>query len=252
MAITGAGRGEGSDSTAATTFTLSPASNLTAGAMAVLSVGADNSEASGVAHTVFTVTDDAGNTWTRRVSALYDPGGINAGVEGGIFTTPQDGGTLTTSSVITVTFAVATTYKVWTLTEFTAGGTIDFVTGGANTGANTTTPTVTTSSITSGNAVLASTFAEMGTGASQTVTEDSDTTNGSWSSPQQTAHVGGSGAAAQEIATQYKITTGTGTQSYDPVLGTATDVILGWIELTESAGGGGASGRDLLLMGVGT
>lgn len=250
MAITATSRGTGGNATGATTFTLSPASNLAAGSMAVLSVSADNSNTNGAAHSTFTATDTHGNTWTRQISPLYDPGTANEGVEGAIFTTPMDGGTLTTGSTITVTFGTSTTAKAWTLLEVVpdTSNTLSYVAGGVNTGAATTTPTVTTSSITSGNIVIGSLFTERG---GQTFSADADSSNGSWSSL-----ISGSasaGSTGQSCATQYKVTTGTGTQTFNPTqTGVSSDVILGWIELKQTASGGGSTtAKNLLLLGVG-
>lgn len=232
MAITGTDRGTGTNNTSATTFTLAPASNFAAGSMAVLVIAADNSNTSGVAHGTFTVTDTLSNTWTRRLSGLYDPGAANAGVEGAIFTTPMNGGTLTTGTTITVTFGVVCVAEAWTLMEVvpTAGSVIGYVNGAAGAGSATTAPTITTGSITSGNMVIGALFNEQGTG--QTVTGDADTTNGSWSA-QQTAEIG-STAAGMTVSSQRKIVTATATQTFNPTLGVSSDVFLGWIQLTET------------------
>lgn len=230
MTLTGTDRGTGTHNTSALTFTLSPASNFTAGAMAVLCVAVDNADSSGAAHSTFTVTDTLSNTWTRRASPLYDPGAAAAGVEGAFFETMQNGGTLQTGTVITVTFDAATVAKAWTLMEVTGSvGTPTFVTSGVGTGSATTTPTVTTGSITSGDMVIGGLFNEQGTG--QTVTGDSDATNGSWSA-QQTAEVGTT-AAGMTVSSQRKVVTATATQTFNPTLGVSSDVILAWISITE-------------------
>ena len=233
-------RGTSGHNTSATSFTLSPSGNFAAGSWAVLCLAVDNSEAAGVAHTTLTVTDSLGNTWTRRQSPLRTAAGQNFGVEGAIFTTPMAGGTLQSSTVITVTFGVNTTAKAWTLWEVVPGGTLSYVTGGNDApGANTTTPTVTTGSITSGDVVIAACFNERGTAAN--ITADGDSSNGAWSSAQATS-VGTSGSnTGQNISSQYKVTTGTGTQTYNPTLVESSDVILAYIVLNDSGGGGGGA-----------
>lgn len=233
MAITGTDRGTGSDNTAALTFTLSPASNFSSGTLAVLVVAVDNADTRGEAHSTFTVTDTSGNTWTLRISPLYDPGAASTGIEGAIFTTAQNGGTLTTGTTITVTFDASTTAKAWTLMEVapTSGYAITYVTGASGAGIATNTPSITTGSITSGNMVIGGMFNEYGT--TQVVTEDADTSNGSWST-QQTAAVG-SAASGITVASQRKVVTATATQTYNPTLSLFSDVIMGWIELSETA-----------------
>ncbi len=234
MAITGTDRGSGNSNASATTFTLSPASNFAAGSWAVLVVAADNSSSGGAIHEITSVTDTHGNVWTPRIAPLFDNGGVSAGVQGAIFTTPMAAGTLTTGSTITVNITTASTAEAWTLMEIvpTAGKVISYVTGAVNTGAATNAPTVTTSSITSGNMVIGALFNEYGT--AQTVTGDGDSTNGSWSA-QQTNEIGTT-AAGMTVSSQRKIVTSTATQTFNPTLGTSSDVILGWIELTEIAG----------------
>lgn len=229
MALAGTDRGSGTHGSSGLTFTLSPASNFTAGALAVLSLAADNSAFGGSTNNIVGVTDSLGNTWTKRQSPLYDPGAASAGVQGAIFTSPQNGGTLQTSTVITVEFADNTTAKAWTLMEVT-GNNPSYVTGGVGTGSATASPTVTTGSITNGRMVIAALCNEYGT--EQTVTEDSDTTNGSWST-QQTAEVG-SEAFGITVASQRKVVSATATQTYNPTLGVSSDCICAWIEIQES------------------
>jgi len=68
-------------------------------------------------------------------------------------------------------------------------------------------------------------------GTAQTVTQDGDTTNGNWSA-QQTNEVG-STTSGQTVASQRKVVNADGDQTYNPTLGTSSDVILGWIQLRE-------------------
>lgn len=236
MALSGTQRGTGSDTVSSTTATVTPSGNLAASSWAVLVIACDNSETNGVAHTTFTVTDTKSNTWTRRISPLQDPGSASQGVEGAIFTTAQNGGALTTGDTITITWGVNTTANTAVLWEVTTSGTISYVTGGVGSGSSTTTPTVTTGSITSGDMVIGGLFVESGTAV---VTGDSDTSNGNWSA----AHniQAGSGTTGMLTSSQYKTTTGTATQTYNPTLDIAADCIAGYIVLTESGGGGGGS-----------
>lgn len=231
MAITGTDRGTGTHNTSASSFTLSPSGNFAAGSFAVLVVSADNSASGGSSNNFTTVTDTNSNTWTLRQSPLFDNGAANAGVQGAIYTTPMDGGTLTTGSTITVNFGAATVAKAWTLSEVvpTSGSKIVYVTGGVNTGTTGTAPTVTTGSITNGNMVVGALFNEQGTG--QTVTQDGDSTNGAWSA-QQTAEIGTT-AAGMSVSSQRKVVTSTAAQTFNPTLGVSSDVILAWVELSE-------------------
>jgi hypothetical protein len=247
MAITGTDRGLASSSVNATTWAFSPTSNFAAGSFAVCVIAMNNSNTDGTAYSTFTLTDSLGNTWTRRISPLYDPGLVNAGVEGAIFTTPMDGGTLLTGTVITATTNITCSRKTMTIMEVvpTGGSTISYVDGGVGVGSNTISPTITTGSITSGNMVIAALFYEWET---VPITPDADTTNGSWSTQQSTAQ--GTTTNGIAVASQRKVVTATATQTYNVTLDNVADCILGWIQLTETAGGG-ASTKYLTLLGVG-
>lgn len=234
MALTGTDRGTGTHNTSATSFTLNPGSNFTAGALAVICLSVDNAGTSGGLLSTFTVTDTLGNTWTRRSSPIYDPGAANAGVEGAFFTTPQNGGTLQTGTTITVSFgSTAVVAKVWTLMEVSSdisGVTPTYKNQGVGTGSATTTPTVTSASIGNGQMIIGGVFNEYGT--AQTPTGDSDTTNGNWST-MQTNEIGTT-TAGQTIITQRKVVSAAGTQTYNPTLGTSSDVIAAWISIGEN------------------
>lgn len=232
MALTGTNRGTGNHNTSAVSFTLNPGSNFAAGAMAVLCVAADNNGTNGLAMATFSVTDTLGNTWTRRSSPLYDPGAAGAGVEGAIFTTPMNGGTLVTGTVITVSFgSTSVTAKTWTLIEVLGStGTPTFKTQAVGTGSATASPTVTTSSLTNTTLVVGAVFVEGGT--TLTLTGDSDTTNGNWSTAQ--SNKIGTTAAGSGIISQFKTVTATGTQTYNPTLGLSSDCIAAWISIGEN------------------
>jgi hypothetical protein len=234
VAITGTDRGTGSHGSAATSFTLSPSGNFASGSWAVLVVAADNSGASGAAMATFSVSDTLGNTWTRRVSPLYDPGTADVGVEGAIFTTSMNGGTLATTTTITVSFGSDTpTAKAWTLMEIvpSASSTLSYVTGASGVGATTAAPTITTSSITNGNMVIGALFAE----TLDTITGDGDTTNGNWSSQQTGVHNTGTNNSSMTVASQRKTVSASAAQTYNPTIANSRDVVLAWIELTETS-----------------
>jgi hypothetical protein len=228
MALTGTSRGQGGNNTASASLAFAPSGNLAAGSMAVAVIACDNAGSGGASSAITGVTDTKGNTWTRRVNPIFDNGAASAGVELCFWTTPQNGGALTTGDTITVAFSPNVTAKNWALHEVVpgAGNTVSYITGAAGTGSTTGTPTVTTSSITSGDMVI-------GGGASEsasTWTGDGDSTNGSWSAQQ--ANGAGTGTSGNALTTQRKIVTATATQTYNPTL-TSVDVILGWIQLRE-------------------
>lgn len=226
MALTAANRGSGGNATAATSITITPGSNFTAGALAVLAISYDNSGTQG-ADPFTTITDSVGNTWTSRVNSLNDPGAASAGAAMRIFTSTIS--TLTTANTITVNFGASTTAKAWTLTEVASnvsGGVASYLTGAQATGSGTT-QTITTSSIAINNFVLGA----LGQEGNGTRTGDADTTNGTWSTAQATGF--GTTTGGMEIISQYKIVTAAGTQTFNPTATPLGDWCIGWISVTE-------------------
>lgn len=245
MALTGTDRGTGKHQTSASSFTLNPGSNFTAGALAVLCIAADNSSTGGSTNNISSVTDSLGNLWRARQLPIFDNGSASAGVQGGIFTTDQSAGTLQTGTTVTVSFGAATVAKTWTLMEVTAAaGSQALVLTGANaTGqAGVPAPTVTTGTIEVGDMVIAMVAMEAGT--TQTLTSDADTTNGTWSAAQYNET--GSSSSGSAIGSQRKVqTTTASTQTFNPTLGLPCDLICSWISVREIAP------KKLALAGVG-
>lgn len=245
MALTGTDRGTGKHQTSASSFTLNPGSNFTAGALAVLCIAADNSSTGGSTNNISSVTDSLGNLWRARQLPIFDNGSASAGVQGGIFTTDQSAGTLQTGTTVTVSFGAATVAKTWTLMEVTAAaGSQALVLTGANaTGqAGVPAPTVTTGTIEVGDMVIAMVAMEAGT--TQTLTSDADTTNGTWSAAQYNEI--GSSSSGSAIGSQRKVqTTTASTQTFNPTLGLPCDLICSWISVREIAP------KKLALAGVG-
>ena len=228
-AITVTARGSGNNGTSATSVNISPATTIAAGSMGVICIAVNNA-GSGGASTICaaSMTDSVGNLWTERQNGLYDNGAANAGVEIAVYTATIST-QVTSSDTITVSFSTATSAKAWAVWELSvAGGKVaQYVTGAIGTGSTTGTPTITTGSITSGDAVV-------GLGGSEsddTWTGDSDTTNGSWSTKQSNAN--GTGTSGMSVISQVKVVSATATQTYNPTL-TSCDVILGWISVTEA------------------
>lgn len=222
-------RGTGGNNTGATSVTVTPASNLAAGSTAVLVVAADNAGAAGsAANCNASMTDSVGNSWTKRLDVIYDPGAASAGIELCMYT-GYLATAFTTANNVVVGFGNSVVAKSWTLTELAPQSALYqyvYVTGAGGTGAASGSPTVTTSSIPSGDVVV-------GGGASEstlTWTGDADSTNGNWEDEQEIGH--GTGTSGAAVTSQIKITTGTGTQTYNPTQ-TSADQIIGWIQLHE-------------------
>lgn len=255
MAITITNRGTAVKSTSGTTHTMSPSGNFAAGSMAVIAVTVDNSGTNGAAHGTFTVTDSLGNTWTRRTTANYDPGAANEGLDHGEWTTSMDGGTLTTGTVITMTVGTAASAWASALVEVvrtSASYTLAYSASGVGTGSNSAAPSVTTSSITSGHALICSCGIEAGLNGElnpPTYTFDSDSSNGSWGTGQSN-NTTQSGTSGQSICMQTKVVTGTGTQTWNLTFDDgAADQQMSWVSISEALTP--SSSKRLGLLGVG-
>jgi hypothetical protein len=242
MALTGTTRGSGTNNTGAASFSFNPATNFSANlnTCAILFVAADNSSSAGATNDFTTVTDDrsGGSKWTPLQLPIFDNGAASAGVQGAIFMCPT-ASNISTIVNITVNFGSSPTAKTWWLMEIVpgVGKTVTYLQGGVTAGATTTTPSVVTNSITSGNLVACSIFQEAGT--TQTITvDDSDSTNGNWanSNVSQLAKIGTT-TSGSVINGNWKVVTANGAQTYNVTLGISSDLIGAWVEFQEVSKG---------------
>lgn len=242
-AVTIQSRGTGGNGTGAGTLTITPGSDLAAGSMGVIVLALDNSGAAGSNTTCnASMVDSVGNTWTERLDVVFDNGAASAGAELCIYT-----GALTTAFTtadnVVVGFGTSPAAKSWALLEVVPTSALfvmSFVDGAGGTGATSGTPTVTTSSITSGNVVIGGGSSE----STLTWTGDADTSNGSWTNEQERGQ--GTGTTGIAVTSQAKVVTGTATQTYNPTQ-TSADQIIGWIQLAEVAAPSGMGKRIIWM-----
>lgn len=233
MALTVTDRGTGTHNTGATTLVPGGrTATLATGSMGVLCIALDNAGGAGdVVIAPNSWTDAKGNVWTLRINALYDNGAASAGIEMAFYTAPITVDLLTTDAgTMTWKTGVSPVAKVWTWYEVIPGAsaTPTYSTGGNIAGATAANAQVTTASVLVGDAVIAGYFSEN----TAAVTQDSDSTNGSWTA-QQTTTIGTTTAGVR-IATQQKVqTTAASTQSYDVTV-SSQDRIAGYILIHES------------------
>jgi hypothetical protein len=227
--LTITGRGTVQSATSSTTFICSPSSTISAGSLATLHLAVPNAGGAGDTKifTQATVTDSVGNTWTRQLDTLYDPGAVNTGVELAVYTSTL-ATQLTSSNNVTFTLSTAATDKLGIFYEVggthptfvAAGSTSDGLTSGQN---GTAISTV-SNSLPTGDGVIA--FCGILTNSALAAT-DTDTTNGTWSAGQTTNTV------ARRMASQFKIVTGPGQQSYDVVAAIGTAWQAAWIQVSD-------------------
>jgi hypothetical protein len=113
-------------------------------------------------------------------------------------------------------------YAIWEFPTYT-----QYNNGTTATGTASTTASVGPLSITNAHLVVAMTSAE---GPDTWTAFDTDTTNGTWSTPSHFS-TGSNATASMAIASQYKIVNATGNQTYDGTL-TSTDTASVMIDLS--------------------
>lgn len=229
------GSGVKSDNTGATSWAPTYPAAISSGHYAILLLAMDNAGSAGAnAAAPTTASDNAGNSYTRRIDGIYDNGAASAGVEVAVYSA-KIATAVTTSNTITFTWisGVSVTAKAMIVKDLTvgAGKALGFVTGAAFTcGTCTTgTPSITTGTIPVGDLTVGVCGAE----SADTFTIDSDSTNGTWDSTN--VHTGvGSGTSGMSVDGQGKVqTTTNSTQQFNPTL-TSVDTQIAWAEFTET------------------
>ena len=252
MALTINGAGSANSTTSSATLSTSAFIQTWSNPdLIVVCVAADNNGTNGAA-SISSVTDSKGHTYTQRQIQNQDPSTAASGATVAIYTAVATTG-LTNGDTITVNFSPNTTAKAMYVWRVSAASTefVKYVTAGGAVGA-TANPTVTTVSITSGNAMIGALASE----SNVTPTADTDTTGGSWAGHTNATANTGTAATSMNVHTGYKITTATGTQTWNQTL-VANDWANAYIVLNPAArvnrtatgsglGSGTASGFETL------
>lgn len=167
------------------------------------------------------VVDSVGNRWYLRAKRNRTPGAVaNDGVSLLFLDCPILNTALTSSDSITIPFSTSVTAKVYAFGQIDAapGSYPEAIASAGGASGASTTPSVSSASVPTGTMVIGLMGAEHGDG---TITPDSDTTRGSWST-HQTAAVGTT-TAGVECSMQSKVTSGgAGTQTFNQTI-TSTD-----------------------------
>lgn len=233
MALTVTSRGSGSTNTGGqSTLVVTPTGTIAAGSTAVVCAAYDNSGTLGADPFSF-LSDTQGNLWSNpdTVAGLNDPGAASAGMTVRIFSCHLTVGALTTSDTITLDFGgITTVARAWTLYEVAAAdGSYAPFSNGAAAAQTSATPSITTASLTSGDALIAC----VGREANGTRTADNDATNGQFTNAQNSGV--GSTTSGAEIISESKVVTGTATQTYNPTFGGASaDGVNAWASYRET------------------
>jgi hypothetical protein len=224
MALSVTNVGGHAESTAVATATYAPQANIPAGSLGVLLVAFSNSGGGGASCSpVASFTDSAGNTWTRRDTANYDPGTVNNGATNAVYTGAIQTQVSTSGNIpYGSSTAAVSTCRLYYVTGAAGAA---YNNAGSGTGATNTTPSVTTASITNGNAVFG--FANYRLDSNPTAW-DTDTSNGSWDAGSRTG-----ASQPRSCSAQYKIVTGTATQTFNLTIASSVAHLESWLEVKE-------------------
>lgn len=220
MAITGTSRGASIGTTSGSNKLFSPSSNFGSGSYGIFCLGIDGAGTP-------TVTDSHGNTWDVLISRAETVSSDHTSI---IYLSDLSAGVLTTGSVVTVNGVGSSSSSVGAFHQIdTSAYPLSYVTGNSGVARTSGDISITTSSIPTGDLVVASYLKQ----SSTSITPDGDSTNGSWSTHMT---VNDSTGDSIDITTQRKIVTGTGTQTYNPTgFGSTGSRIIIWVQLTELA-----------------
>lgn len=229
MALTISSVGSGTGTTAGPTLATGATVTASVGDWLVVFVSCKNQGTSGAASISSVVDSDGSNTYTQRAIINYDPGAAGDGTTLGIFTCAVT--SALASDTVTVNFSPDTGIRAVNVYRVQpSGAPISFVAVDSTglTG-NATTYAANTVSVTSGHVIFGAASIE----TDDTITGDSDTTNGSWSTVSTILSDGGADAKAQSIVTQYKVVSSTGNQSWAATTGVARDYATSYVILKE-------------------
>lgn len=212
------------------------AASAAIGDLVIVAIAADNAGTSGVS-SITAPQDSQGNNYTlikeqNRTAGSAAADGCTASLYGSVLTTALTSGVDT----VTLNFSPATIAKAWTGIKVTGANTTTYSTGN-NSGSGATYTSNASASMASGDLFVGVVANESGTAPAS----DSDSTNGSWSSLNTTSGGTGGDATKMGINLQWKVTTGSGTQTLDAATGASTDWALVYALYTVASSGNSVS-----------
>lgn len=216
--ITNAGNGSGTSSGATQTITNV---NAAVGDWLVVMVAADNNGTNGAASLSTSMSDSASNTYLNRGGLInQDPGAAAAGATFSMWTCKVTAALVL--GTITANFSPNTTSKgmIAYRVQPAAGEDMQFIAVGAGgTGSGTTQTGASAVSVTNGDIIFCGSAVE----ANATVTGDSDSTNGNWSTLYQGIANTGTTGTSMTCTAQHKTVNATGNQTWTTTTAGAQD-----------------------------
>ncbi len=238
MALTISDLGNGVSAVAGTTLATGATITASVGDALLVIVGASNdgtTPSAGASSISGVVDSDGVNTYDAKATINYDPGAAGAGATLAFYLCIV--AAALSSDTITVNFSPSTSERSVQVYKIvpSAGKSISTIAvDGTGVTGNFTTYAATGVSVTSGDAIFGAAAIE----TDDAVTGDSDTTNGSWSAVLTRLADGGADASTMSCVSQYKITTGTGTQNWAATTATGRDSAISYIIIGEISNSG--------------
>lgn len=210
--------------TASASIQVTLSGNFSVGDIVLVGVTADNAGTSGVS-AISSVQDSKGNTYSQVYLKNQTPGNAaNDGCTIALYQAVVSVALVGGADTVTANFSPNVTAKTIDVLKMTGADAANFGTG-TNSGAGTTYSVAASPSLVSGEAIIAYAGNESATAP----TGDTDTSNGSWVNSGSNT-TGGSGGDGTKVAnlSQWKIVTGSGTQTLNGSTGANTDWAAGY------------------------
>lgn len=203
MALTITEAGKANSTTSSSSLTVTLTASFAVGNTVFAIVAADNSGTNGASSTG-AISDSKSNTWTTVRTQNHDPGVVNAGVTLTVFSCDVTTA-LTTSDTLTVSFSPDTTSKAILVWKVVAPSGYKASINATDGSGGTVTSLNRSLSIGAGNSVIGA----QGWATNATVTRDTDTTRGAWSTLHSDVADTGTSSTSITVASQWKNPTGT-------------------------------------------
>ncbi len=203
------------------------------GDLLVLFAAADNAGTSGVSSTSTSVTDAAGNTWTNQAQTNRTVGAANDGSTLTVWTCLVTNALV--AATITINFSPNTTCKAAGLQKAVpaAGCAMAIAAVGPGVTGSSTGRSSGAVSVALGQTMIGACAVE----ENATVTADSDTSNGNWSTALVSLANGGAAGTSQTLSIQRKTVTATGNQTYNTTTASSRDWALNYLLAYEATAG---------------
>lgn len=227
MAITVANITTATSTTSSSTLATTASVTAAAGTWLYVALACDNNGTNGDPSVATnSISDSASNTWTNRVLLNNDPGAAAAGITLAIWTCEVTNAL--TNGTITISFSPNTTSKTFVVQRLTPGSgeKVVYVDTGAGATGSSNAPTINSTSVAADDVI----FGAIAIEGNDTITGDSDTSNGTWSTQYTQVANTGTVLTSVRIATQYKAVTSTSSQTYNVSYTTARDYAINWVE----------------------